>query len=228
MIHRISNPIDRCNLKFGEVGGLDGTTNGLFEGYAIVFNSPDKSGDIVLPGAFTKTLGDRVTPVKMFDQHDRKVPIGKWLTIEEDDTGLYVQGELTPGHSRANDVYASLRHGSMDGLSIGFRVKPDGKKDIAGGGRILSEIELVEISPVTLPLAEDAVISQVKSDDIMDIESIRDCELFLRDAGLSRSMAKAFISQSRPLYQREVDAEHERKEAQRAALKWLHNLTDKR
>lgn len=225
MLNKLLNPIERCNLKFNEVGGLDGTTNGLIEGYASTFGTVDGAGDTVLPGAFAESLENRSTPVRMFYQHDRSQVIGKWLEIREDDVGLFVVGELTPGHTLANDVYASLKHGAIDGLSIGFRPAKDGMKKIAGGGRILGKVDLVEISAVTLPANTEATILNVKS-DIESIDSLRECEKFLRDAGFSRSMAKAFISQCRPLYQREADREQERKEALSADRKWLHNLIE--
>ena len=88
-------------------------------------------------------------------------------------------------------------------------------------------MNLVEISPVSLPMDQSATVVSIKemADEISGIETLRGCELFLRDAGFSRSMAKALISQLRPLYQREVDQEHERKEAMARDLDWLRNLT---
>ena len=118
-----------------------------------------------------------------------------------------------------------MKHQAISGLSIGFRIKkPDGAEEIEGGGRRITKVHLEEISVVGFPADSDARISIVKN-EIESIESIRDCEVLLRDAGFSRSMAKAFISQLRPLYQREADEELQRKQAQSAALDWLHNLT---
>jgi HK97 family phage prohead protease len=224
MLNRSETPLERCNLKFNEVGGLDATSNGLFEGYASTFGNIDAFGDTIMKGAFAETIVDRDHPVLMLFGHSTRSVVGKWLEMEEDDTGLYVRGEFTPGHTIANDVYASMRHGAISGLSIGFRIPADGAEDIEGGGRRISKVRLEEISIVGFPADADARVSVVKS-EIESIESIRDAEIFLRDAGFSRSMAKALIGQFRPLYQREADEEHERKEAQRAALEWLHNLT---
>jgi hypothetical protein len=149
------------------------------------------------------------------------------MELAEDDIGLYVHGELTPGNTISSNVYASMKHGAISGLSIGFRIPIGGAEEIEGGGRRISKVNLEEISIVGFPADADARIAIVKS-EIDSIESLRDCETFLRDAGFSRSMAKAFISQIRPLYLREVEAELERKEAMRADLEWLRKLTDKR
>jgi HK97 family phage prohead protease len=227
MLNRCETPLARCNLKFNEVGGLDSVTNGLFEGYASTFGNIDSKGDTVMQGAFTDTLADRQFPPLMLFHHNQLSPIGLWLEMEQDDTGLYVKGEFTPGNSDANNVYASLKHGSLGGLSIGFIVPPGGAEKTSGGGRRITKIDLKEVSIVGFPADEGARVLIVKS-EIEAIESLRDCEMVLRDAGFSRSMAKAFIGQLRPLYQREADAERETKEAQSAALEWLRNVTERK
>ena len=225
-MNRCDTPLERCNLKFGETG-VDQVTNGLFEGYASTFGNIDSFGDTIMKGAFSDTITDRQHPVLMLANHNSSFAIGKWLELVEDDTGLYAMGEITPGNTVASNVYASMKHGAVSGLSIGFRIKkPDGAEEIEGGGRRINKIQLEEISIVGFPADSDARIATVKS-EISNIESIRDCEALLRDAGFSRSMAKAFISQLRPIYQREADEELQRKQAQSAALEWLHNLTEK-
>ena len=222
MLNRSELPLSRCNLKFGETG-VDQVTNGLFEGYASVFGGIDSFGDTIMKGAFTDTIADRDHPVLMLYGHASMNVVGKWLSLEEDDVGLYVQGELTPSHQLASDVYASMKHGAISGMSIGFRIPAGGAEEIESGGRRIEQIQLEEISIVSFPADSDARIATVKAvaDEISAIESIRDCEIFLRDAGFSRSMAKALMSQLRPLYQREADEELKRKEAIDAVRKAL-------
>jgi len=225
LLNKVFNPLTRCNLKFGQTG-VDGVTNGLFDGYASTFGNIDSYGDTIMAGAFKNTITDRVRPVKMLYGHSVGRVIGKWLNLDEDDTGLFVHGELTPNHTDASDVYASMKHGAIDGLSIGFRLAEGDYEDVDGGGRRINNVsELVEISVVSMPAEDTARIGTVKS-LIESIESIRDVETILRDAGFSRQMAKAFISQCRPLYQREVESELERKEVMKRDLEWLQNLTD--
>ena len=223
MLTRFETPLDRCNLKFGETG-VDAVTNGLFEGYASTFGNIDSFGDTIMKGAFSDTITDREYPILMLAGHSSRAVVGKWLDMQEDDKGLYVYGEFTPGHTIASNVYASMRHGAISGLSIGFRIASGGAEEIEGGGRRISKVNLEEISIVGFPADADARVAIVKN-EIEAIESLRDCEHFLRDAGFSRAMAKAFISQCRPLYQREADLENERKEAHQADLEWLRKLT---
>jgi len=100
-----------CQIKMADDG------EGRFAGYASVFGGVDSYGDTILKGAFESTLKKNGKP-KMFAQHESwGLPIGKWLTAKEDDHGLYVEGEFTPGLTRAQDTYAALKHGTVDGLS---------------------------------------------------------------------------------------------------------------
>ena len=144
-----------------------------------------------LPGAFENTLKNRLRPVRMRWNHWGPV-IGKWIELKEDDTGLFVTGELTPEHSTACDVAASLKHGSVDGLSIGYRIVDSDPKDEPG--EILKEVELVEISVVEEPADRSALVSEIKS-CIETASTIKELEAILRDAGgFSKANAMAFIS----------------------------------
>jgi len=226
MLNRHETPLQSCNLKFNQVGIASAEDDRLFEGYASVFGGVDSLGDTILKGAFADSLDSMDRKPLMLYGHASQNVVGKWIKLEEDDTGLFVQGEFTPNHTLANDVYASMRHGAVDGMSIGFKIPAGGAEELENGGRRISKIDLVEVSIVGFPADDAARVTQVKmSEEIQHIESIRDAERFLRDAGLPISMAKAFISQLRPMYQREADTERERKEAYQADLKWLHNVT---
>ena len=93
--------------------------NGRFAGYASVFHKVDEGGDIVLPGAFRKSLGLRGKHrIKMLFQHDPKDPVGTWDTIREDDFGLYVEGRLVGEVPRA-DVAAVLSAVMDDRRTLG-------------------------------------------------------------------------------------------------------------
>ncbi len=198
-------PLAQCELKFraGE--------SRVFEGYASAFNSNDSDGDTILPGAFGDTIKQR-TPA-MFLEHERHLTIGKWLSLSENKTGLKVKGELTPGHSVADNAYASIKHGAITGLSIGFRIPPGGaapknEDDPFFGGRVINKVDLFEISVVSMPAEDRARITGAKA-EIETIQSLKDAELYLRDAGrFSRSTATAFVSQLKAMCRRDADAEN--------------------
>ena len=100
------------------------TEDGIFEGYASLFEVADLGKDVVAPGAFAASLARRgVGGVRMLWQHDPAEPIGRWLAIAEDARGLRVRGELNLAVGRAREIHALMRGGAIDGLSIGFRVE---------------------------------------------------------------------------------------------------------
>lgn len=188
-------PLDLVEIKLAD--GKSGS--GEFEGYASTFGNKDSYGDVIEKGAFADTLksGRRVL---MLDSHNAAAVIGKWKEMKEDDRGLFVRGEFTPNHTRAADVYASMKHGAVNGMSIGFRIPKGGAEfDEDTEVRTISRIDLIEVSVVAMPANEMAMVSGVKSDligMINEMESKRDAEVILREAGISKSAALAFVSRA--------------------------------
>lgn len=170
------------NVKFDD-SGLK------FSGYASVFNGLDSYNDRIIKGAYSETLVNREREVKMRWNHYGQV-IGKWTEIKEDDNGLWVEGELTPNHSLANDVAASMKHGAIDGMSIGYYVKDYEQK---GDVRELKQIELIEISVVEEPADNAARVSELKS--LSECKSLKEIEKSIRKSfGLSQTEATAIVS----------------------------------
>ena len=161
--------------------------NGVFEGYASVFDVVDLGFDVVRRGAFANTLASG-QKVKMLWQHDQWQPIGVWDEIKEDDHGLFVRGRLLQDVAKGREAASLLKAGALDSMSIGYRVKE--ASDEAGGRvRSLDEVELLEISLVTFPMLPDAQVTAMKP-----IKTIRDFEKALRDAGFSQREAKAITA----------------------------------
>jgi HK97 family phage prohead protease len=195
--------LQQTELKFSKNAEL------AFSGYASMFGGIDSYGDTIEKGAYTNTLTGRDRPIRMRWNHYGDI-IGKWTKIEEDEKGLYVEGELTPGHSKASDVYASLKHGAIDGMSIGYRVKSSAQ--LEGDRRLLKEIELIEISVVEEPADLMATVAEVKS-ALESANSLKEVESLLRDVGgFSRVDAKHLVSKINSLYQREAEAEKEKQD----------------
>ncbi len=168
------------------------TNNRSVKGYASVFNGVDSYGDTIVKGAYAaaiKAAGTRGIP--MLHQHDPDRVIGRWLAMKEDDKGLVVEGTLTPDHSLANDVYASLKAGHVDGMSIGYRIPPGGSSERADGVRVLKKIDLREISIVTFPADGAARVDAVKAVDHTEREFERLLLRVMRDAGVEFSRSEA-------------------------------------
>jgi len=184
---------------------MDGET-GKFCGYASVFGGVDSYGDTILKGAFESTLRNNGKP-KMFFNHDWSMPIGKWTVAKEDNHGLYVEGELTPGLSLSADVNAALQHATLDGLSIGGMLKKGDYEETEKGRLIRKWSTLMEVSPVVFP-ADNAARVDLSSVKNIDFESLlpeckteRDIERLLRDAGLGKWEAMAIVSRAKAIFE---------------------------
>ena len=155
--------------------------SGTFEGYASVFGVTDRGADIVMPGAFQKSLAER--KVRMLWQHDTREVIGIWSEVKEDERGLFVKGRLLGDVAKGKEAISLLKAGAIDSMSIGYRTVEASEE---GRVRKLHEVDLYEVSLVTFPMNELTQVTAVKS-----ITTERDFENFLRDAGFSRKEATA-------------------------------------
>ena len=97
-------------------------SDGTVEGYASLFGEVDQARDMVMPGAFTRTLAQRgLRKIPMLFQHDPAEPVGIWLDLREDFRGLWARGRLIPDVARGRELLALVSEGAIDGLSIGYR-----------------------------------------------------------------------------------------------------------
>lgn len=174
------------------------TESGIFSGYASMFGGePDSYGDVIMQGAYSETLekgGRNGTGIAMLWQHDITKPIGVWKKIEENKKGLQVEGQLALSTQAGKEAYELMKMGAIKGLSIGYQVGKDGyDTDEKRKIRKLKTIELWEISPVTFPASVRAQITGVK-ESIINAKTERQLEDALRDAGLSKSVARYISS----------------------------------
>lgn len=168
-----------------------------FEGHGSIFGNEDLGGDVVVKGAFQRTLAQHKESgslPQMFWMHDPSRVLGKWTSMSEDDTGLSVKGVLadTP---LGNEIRTLLKMDAISGLSIGYRtLDADFDKD---GRRLLKELELWEVSVVSLPMNPLAQVTHAKSQLSATGEYVptsREFEQTLRDVGCSQRVAKRIIS----------------------------------
>jgi len=176
---------------------IKGLSNREFDGHGSVFGNVDLGGDIVLPGAFKRSLATHKSNgglPSMFWMHDPSRVPGKWLDMSEDENGLAVKGVLadTP---LGNEVHTLLKMQAVKGMSIGYRtLDHDYDRD---GNRLIKEAELWEVSVVSLPMNPLAQVVHVKS-QLSErgeyVPTLREFERTLRDVGCSQSVAKRIIS----------------------------------
>ena len=134
---------------------------GRFAGYASVFDLVDNQRDIIRHGAFQKAVQSGCEDIKLLWQHDAREPIGVFTTMFEDRHGLYVEGKLLLNVARAREAHSLLCENAIKGLSIGYSpirytIDPD------SGCRVLTQVQLWEVSLVTFPANAAAQVTVVK------------------------------------------------------------------
>lgn len=168
---------------------------GVFEGYGSVFHNIDSYGDMVLPGAFGPSLAEhkaKGTAPGMYAEHSiytmsgDLLPVGKWLSVEEDDHGLRVKGKISALDTDVGRRLRSLmRDGAMTGLSIAYQVPKGGaifgdKKKPSEPIRTLRQVNLASIDIVRDPANGSARIDSIKSllvqaDHAAACKAVADC-----------------------------------------------------
>lgn len=183
--------------KAGEAG------EGFYSGYGALFGVLCPTSSWQLPadwsdrfrlGAFSEALATRQKNGGLFPacwQHDLDTPVGSYPVIREDETGLYCEGQLATKTTKGAETYELMKIQAVSGLSVQYiprKIELDEETKI----RDIVVAELIEIAPVTVPNMDGARITDVKSARPSDLK--RQLEAALRDAGLSRSEAKAVLA----------------------------------
>lgn len=173
-----------------------------FDGYGSVFGNVDLGGDVILPGAFKRTLAEhrsRKQLPQMFWMHDPSRVPGKWLDMTEDDDGLKVKGVLADT-DLGNEIHTLLEMEAVRGLSIGYVTKDQEFED--DGTRIIKEVDLWEVSVVSIPMNPLAQVAHVKSRLSASgeyVPTVKEFERILRNAGCPRSVAKQIVFNTKAL-----------------------------
>lgn len=151
MTKKISYPLELKEVVEGK--------SGEFCGYASVFNVHDSYGDVVVKGAFNRSIRES-NNMPLLWQHEQNCPIGVITEIREDNYGLFVRGRFLLEVKKAREAYSLVKNGSIGGLSIGYIPRRIVRID---GGRKLLDVNLLEISLVTFAANKFAKITEIKN-----------------------------------------------------------------
>lgn len=167
------------------------TAQGVIEGFAATFGGePDSYGDVIARGAFAASLErhktERAAPVMLW-AHDPARVVGRWLDLAETAEGLAAKGMINLKTESGREAFEHVRAGDLSGLSIGYQTR---KSRMEGGARVLTEVDLAEVSIVALPANRRARIRAVKSADPISLKSRAELRDLLLDAGLARAAAE--------------------------------------
>jgi HK97 family phage prohead protease len=179
MIETHAFPIEFKNLSdLGDVVGL-----------ASVYGNIDRQGEAIAPGAFRASIARLAGKgLPMMREHRADLTCGVWTGFEETGGALRVTGRLLLDTQAGREAHSLARAGALGGLSVGFS---NAKRTVAGGKRMITEGDLLEVSLVAIPANAEAVIEMVKS-----TPGPREIEAALKAAGLSNRQAKAATAAS--------------------------------
>jgi HK97 family phage prohead protease len=128
---------------------------GVVTGYFSQFNSIDLDGDVIMPGAFTKTIAERgpdssKPEIAYLWQHDTTKPLGKLLVLREDNFGLYFEAKMSDT-TWGEDALKLYRDGVITQHSIGYQVikSVETQMDMEEEVEQIYEVKLWEGSAVT-------------------------------------------------------------------------------
>lgn len=146
----------------------------IVKAYVSIFNNIDRAGDMIVKGAFSKSLANKLPKVCWC--HEWNNIIGKVISAEEDNKGLLVEMQITKNTQQGAEAIELMKMGAMDEFSIGYQVNdyefkttPDNKPYTE-----LKEIELFEVSPVLVGCNPATELLSVKSEE--NIETKEDTE----------------------------------------------------
>lgn len=158
----------------GDISVDESTDERRISGYASR-PLPDRVGEVVETKAFNKSIRSFMedNPVMLF-MHQMDQPIGTWDRFEIRNDGLFVSGTLIPsGLPDADKVWTLAKHRAIRGLSIGF-LPLEGELDKKSGYFHITDLELLEISPVTIPAQRNALFSIDGSGKLLGVEMLQD------------------------------------------------------
>ncbi|MFT8932139.1 MAG: HK97 family phage prohead protease [Acetobacter syzygii] len=159
-------------FEYKAITGSDGES-GHVEGYGAVFGNTDSHGDVILPGAFAKSIAERKAQGRVLPMHVMHgffggdgVPAGVWNDVAEDSRGLHVKGKISGTNTDAGKLlYERVKDGALGGLSIGFSIPKDGAVKMAqptGPRRQIKQANLYEVSLVDDPSNAQARVTDIK------------------------------------------------------------------
>lgn len=171
--------------------------SGKVEGYVSIYGNKDLNGDIVEPGAFTKTVMESGGEVVLLLHHDRTRPVGL-AKLEEREKGLFLSGQIATDLPDGELAHKQAAKGLLRGLSIGYRTVKEMWDDMAKAFR-LYEVKLFEASLVTIPANPLTLIESVKAEQDLIARAAEDIKAGRTLSAATRERLEAAIEEIQAL-----------------------------
>lgn len=170
-----------------EVKDVD-TKQGVVTGYFSAFGNVDSDGDIMMPGAFKRSIQDWGPEgkgrIKHLLNHDPSKPLGKIQVLKEDEYGLYYESKVGK-HNLGQDYIKMIESGLIAEHSIGFKTLREQK---SGDANQIHEVMLFEGSSLTAWGANEAtpLLGMKNMNNIEQIQDqIKSFEKFIRNSDVT-------------------------------------------
>ena len=158
----MNNKIIYLNQRFkksAETPSADQPIDSIsIEGYANS-TSVDRVGDVIPMTAWEKALENYLKNPIILAYHEHDEPIGRMIDYKVDEKGLWVKARIS---AAAEDVFNLIKDGVLTAFSVGFIIK-DAIYDSVTDLFIIKELELLEISVVSVPCNQDSTFSLSKA-----------------------------------------------------------------
>ena len=138
-------------------------------GYAST-NDADRQGDVVPASVWEKGIANYLKNPVILAYHDHSEPVGRMVEHKVDAKGLWIKARIS---SAAEEVYNLVKDGVLTAFSIGFRIV-DAEYNAAAELFVVKELELHEISVVSVPANQNTLFSLSKAfDDAEEFKSFK-------------------------------------------------------
>lgn len=136
------------------------------EGYASTVDR-DRQGDVIPVSAWKEGLYNYLKNPIILAYHNHQMPVGKMVEHKVTDSGLWIRAQVP---SEVGDIYKLIKKGLLSAFSVGFRVR-DADYDSASESFLIKQLELHEISVVSIPANQNTIFSLAKAfDDANEFE----------------------------------------------------------
>jgi len=173
------------NFETKQVGTKDKSL--YIEGYANTVTK-DRSGDIIQAEAWAKGVDNyRNNPIVLL-QHNHAQSIGRAVELRVTKKGLFVRAKISSAAEDLYKVHTLIKDGALKSFSVGFVIK-DAEQDRKSGAVTITDVELHEISIVSVPCNQDSLFSVRKA-----LESDEDYNKFKQEFLDNKKNKDAVIS----------------------------------
>jgi len=168
----------------------------------ITTDSVDRDGEVVIPGGMNSRDYER-NPVLLYE-HDVKQPIGKMLSMKRAERAIEAEFALVPrpdshvGEWFPDTVASLLEFGALNTMSIGFlglearpATKADTEKYGEGVRRVYGKWKLLEVSVVSVPANQDAIVTAVRK-GLVTRDAVRPFGIAVPDAAIVPAVRKTY------------------------------------